>query len=375
MDRKLLIENAIADLDRKATSRQREAGALYLKALSGDVKSRATLQEGISTSDIPALLAPAVNVQFLANYAEYPTVWQDIVGDTIESQRFGAIEFGGFEFDSSALIGEHDGDVFTGMGLPGVAEYGEFPAINFTTEQLEAQLRKGGDRIRLSWEAIVNLGNFDILRRFAQFAARQASEQEDVALAKQFVAVDGTVNAGFTTVTGNPVLSLSSLESAIGQAQALTVGGRPVGANSFKLVVPTTLSQTARNLLSITQVERTDPGNGDVYNTTTGFGGVSSVVFPAIESVGNYTTPGTMDDRWFLVPQGTARPAMVEVFLSGYRAPSISIKDSGAFSFAGGSAVPSREGSFDIEDVEVKIRHVVGAAAVEPSLVLASTPA
>lgn len=368
-DRKLLIENAIAEIDRNATDRQREAGELYLRALSGDMKARHTLSEGISTSDVPALLAPAINVQFLAQYADFPVVWNQIVGDTINATTLGGIEFGGFEFDSSALLGEHDGDTYVGMGLPGVGEYGEFPALSYATEQLEAELRKNGIRLRISWEALIKLGNFDIIGRATRQFARYAAEQEDVALAKQFVSTAGVINSDFTTITGSPALSLAALETAVGQASATTVGGRPLGATGFNLVVPPSLSQTAANILSITQVERTV--GGDTYIQSTNTGNVRSTVFNALAQVGNYTTPGAVNDNWFLVADGTARPAFAEVFLEGYRQPSISIKDSGSFTLSGG-VVPAREGSFEIEDVEVKGRHVVQAVVVEPAAVFAS---
>lgn len=156
MDRKLLIENAIADLDRKASSRQREAGELYLRARTGDMAAKHKLIEGISTSDLPAMLAPAINVEFLANYAQYPTVWGEIVDEVIESPTLGNVEFGSFDMNTADLLGEHDGDTYVGIGLPGVGEYGEYPAVNFTTEQLAAELRKNGVRLRISWEAILN---------------------------------------------------------------------------------------------------------------------------------------------------------------------------------------------------------------------------
>jgi hypothetical protein len=365
MDRKLLVENAIADIDRSATDRQREAGAHYLKALSGSMQSRHWLQEGIATSDIPELLAPAINVQFLAQYAEYPTVWQEIVGDTINSPTLGGVEFGDFNFSADDLKGVHDGDTFTGYGLPGVAEYGEYPAANFETRELEAELRKNGIRLRVSWESLVKLGNFDMIGRATRWFARKASEQEDAALAKQFVSTAGVINTGFTTVTGNPALSLAGLETAVAQSSAAQVGGAPLGATSWKLVVPPALAQTARDVLSITRIERTD--GSDVYDITPNTGGVSSVVFNALTAVGG------LQNEWFLVPQGTANPAFVEIFLEGYRTPLISIQDSGHFSLGGG-AVPAREGSFEIDDVSTRARHVVGAATVELAGVMASNP-
>lgn len=365
-DRKLLIENAIAEIDRSATARQREAGELYLKAISGDIRSKHTLQEGISTSDIPELLAPAINVQFLAQYAQYPTVWQDIVGDTINAPTLGGVEFGDFNFSAEDLIGEHNGEQFTGFGLPSVAEYGEYPAANFDTEQLEADLGKGGIRLRMSWESLVKLGNFDIIGRATSWFARKASEQEDSKLARQFVTPAGVINTGFTTVTGNPALSLASLETAIAQSSAATVEGAPLNPSSWKLVTAPGLSQTARNILSITQVERTV--GGDTYTIAPNTGGVSAVSFAGLSAVGGIT------NEWFLVPQGTAQPAFVEIFLDGYRTPLITIKDSGHFTLGGG-AVPARAGNFEVDDVETRGRHIVDAATVQLAGVMASNPA
>lgn len=366
VSRKTLIENAIVEIDRDATDRQREAGELYFRALSGDMRAKHTLQEGISTSDIPALLAPAINVQFLAQYAEYPTVWEDIVGDVINSPTLGGIEFGDFNFSATDLIGVHDGEQYTGYGLPGVGEYGEYPAADFTTTSLEADLRKNGIRLRVSWEALVKLGNFDMIGRATRWFARKAAEQEDGALARQFVSTGGVINTGFTTVTGNPALTLASLETAIAQSQAATVGGAPLGASSWKLVVPAGLSQTALNILAITQVERTV--GSDQYIITPNTGGVSAVTFNALTAV------GTLTNEWFLVPQGTAEPAFAEIFLEGYRQPLISIKDSGHFSLSGGG-VPAREGSFEVDDVETRARHIVDATTIQLAGVMASNPA
>lgn len=366
IERKALIENAIIEIDRNATDRQREASELYLRTLAGDIKAKHTLQEGISTSDIPSLLAPAINVQFLAQYAQYPTVWESIVGDVINSPTLGGVEFGDFNFDSDDLIGVHDGEQFTGYGLPGVGEYGEFPAANFETSSLEASLRKNGIRLRVSWESLVKLGNFDMIGRATRWFARKASEQEDGALARKFVSTAGVINTGFTTVTSNPALTLAGLETAIAQSEAATINGAPLGVSSWKLVVPTGLSQTARNILAITQVTRTDGSDEYVLNPNTG--SVGLVTFSALNAIGALT------NEWFLVPQGTAQPAFAEVFLEGYRTPLITIKDRGHFTLGGG-AVPARDGNFEVDDVETRARHVVSAATIQLAGVMASNPA
>lgn len=373
-DRKLMIENAIVDIDRKATDRQREAGKLYLAARSGDQKARHALIEGISTSDIPTLLAPAINVEFLANYADQPVVWNEIAETVIDAPRFGAVEFAGFDFDVENLKGVNNGEQYVGAGLPGVGEYGEYPALGFTTEQLDAELNKNGVRLRISWEAMMNSGNVDIIGRATQAFARYAAEQEDIALAKQFVGTDASINASFVEANDgtdpNPALTLESLEKVLAQASRINVGtGRHVNARSFRLVTTSALAQTARQILSTTEVRRTE--GTSVLLQSPALGNVDYTNFWALDAVGSYDTAGATDAYWFVVPQGTSRPAFAEVFLQGYRAPLITIKDSGQFTLAGG-AVPSREGSFESDDIEVRGRHIVGAAVIAPEIVVAS---
>lgn len=369
--RKQFIENAIVAVDRNQTSRQREASSLYFRALSGDQKAKFTLMEGISTSDIPELLTPAFNAQFLAEYAQQPIVW-DQIAEEYTADNLGAIEFGDFAFDTSELPSVSDGDAYVGAGLPGVAEYGEYPALSFTVEQLQAELRKNGARLRVSWEGLRKMGNFDIVGRSLIAFARYAAEQEDITLAKQFVTTAGAINAGFTNLPGDPTLSLESLSAAKSLSAAARVDGRPIGARSYALVTGSALSETARNILNITQVTQVpSSAGGESYTQNTSNGNVTAVDFWALDAVGSFTTPGATDDYWFLVPRGQARPAFLEVFLSGERQPLITTKDSGHF-YLGGGQVPAREGSFDVDDVETRGRHVVKATALELAGVIES---
>lgn len=371
-DRKTLVENAIARIDESVSDRQREAGKRFFSALEGDARSRFWLQEGISTSDIPSVLEPSINVLFLNQYNEYPVVWNQIAEEFIapvDAIGGSSIEFGGFDFDTSALIGQHDGETYVGMGLPGVGEYDEYPAMKFTTEELEAALRKYGVRLRISWEALAKTGRFDLIGRSTRAYARFAAEQEDVVLARQFTAIDGTINSDFEQLSGNPSLTVAGLEAAIAAAGAITIGGRPVSPSSYRLVYTPALAQTAATVLATSQYEVTD--GSITYNRATTFGNVSGTSFNALAQVGNYTTPSELDNFWFLVPQGDARPAFLEIFAEGYRLPLISIKDSGHFTVSGG-AVPAREGAFMDDSVESRARHVVSAFDLAPETVVYS---
>jgi len=370
-ERKVLIENKIKQIDDKATKRQKEAAKLYFATKEGDISAKYKLQEGITTSDIPELLTPAFNVEFLAEYAAQPVVWNQIADEYI-TDSLGEITFGDFQFDTSNLPDVSDGNAYVGAGLPGVPELGEYPAIKFATSKLEAELRKSGVRMRWSWEALRKTGNFDMVSRSLQAFARFAAEEEDISLAKQFVSTTATINTDFTTLSSNPALSLAAIGAAKAAAGALRINGRPVSARSYALVTGSALSETAKDLLNIQQVTQVPSSSGGQgYIQSTSNGNVNAVDFWALDQVGSFTTPGATDDFWFLVPQGGARNAFVEVFLSGERMPLLSTKDSGHFAYNGGE-VPARQGSWESDDVETRGRHIVEAASINPSLVVRS---
>ena len=118
-----LIEQEIAHIEENATKRQLEAAKLYFAAKGGDLRAKLMLQEGISSSDIPTLLQPTIQVEFLAAYAAQPTVWSQIADEhTVED--FGLIKFGDFQIDPSALVGGN-GEALIAGGLPVVGEYDE----------------------------------------------------------------------------------------------------------------------------------------------------------------------------------------------------------------------------------------------------------
>jgi len=370
-ERKNLIESKIAQIDDKATKRQKEAAKLYFAALEGDLSAKFRLQEGITTSDIPELLTPAFNVQFLAEFAAQPVVWNQI-SDEFITDSLGEITFGDFQFDTSNLPAVNDGDEYVGSGLPGVGELQEYPAISFVTSSLKESLRKNGVRMRWSWESLRKLGNFDMVGKSLVAFARMAAEQEDVSLGKQFVSTAGVINTGFTTLASNPALTLDSLGAAKSAFGKVKIKGNRASAPRFALVTGSGLSEVARNLLSITQVTNVPSSSGgQSYIQTTNNGNVSAVDFAALDSVGNYTTAGTTDDYWFLVPRGGARPAFITAFLEGNRMPLVSTQDSQHF-YAGGGQVPAREGDFSEDAIQSRGRHVVESAALQPSLVIRS---
>ena len=75
---------------------------------------------------------------------------------------------------------------------------------------------------------------------------------------------------------------------------------------------------------------------------------------------------------WFLLPApNTARPALVTAFMSGHETPDLRYKNDQGNRVGGGS-IPASEGSFDDDTIQYRVRHIVGAAAVDPTFTFVS---
>lgn len=381
MDKKILVENAIARIEDRTSKRQMEAAKLLFAARQGDTMARAKLQEGISTSDIPSLLEPAINVEFLAKYAAQPTTWDQIA---IERQIEFGIEykFGNFTIDAADLKGK-SGKEHTVGGLPVVPEYAEYPAVKFAATESSIKVEdKKGVRARLSWESLRKTGNFDILAQFTDYFAVAAAQEEDLVLARQFVTSGGAAAApwsgkalsGNPSLAGDPYAALLALGEAKQISKQFKVDGNPIAVSQWKLVYGTGLSATVDALFGLTGVTRKmadgDDSTDFAVNVGVYTGGIQPVEFAAMDAVSGSST----DNFWFLVPVNPVRPNFHEFFLNGERTPMISIKDSGHFSLAGGD-VPVRMGSFDEDDIQTRVRHLVEAGTMNSDGFVYSTGA
>jgi hypothetical protein len=242
-------------------------------------------------------------------------------------------------------------------------------------------VKKAGSRIRFSWESIVNDGNISLLERLPLELARKAAGKEDEEVTKQLVTSTGLNTANFNSgnqnvIAGNPALSLESLEAAITAANVQTYNGRSITPLSrFVLVIPQALELTAKKILAIQQV-RTEVTGDTVTSTVAGNPIASSiqiVVNPWIKKIYNNAAA---DSFWFLlpVPSDTLNPGVVLGFLRGYETPELRVKANGGL-YLGGGSVPAREGSFDNDDFEMRIRHIATGGFLLPTGTIGSTGA
>ena len=360
------------------TPRQLEAAKLLEGALRGDRMDKLKLQEGIATSDLPELLVPTLNKILLDEYAAQPRIW-DQFATRLVVDDFRPVTFQALKYDDAGE--DNQGDTFREGSLPTVGEYDEYPTAGFfsVTEQT-MRVKKAGQRIRFSWESIVNDGQIGLLERLPIELALKAAGKEDEEVTKQLVSASGLNTNNFKSanqnlIAGNPALTLESLEAAIDAANKQTFNGRLITpVTQFALVVPRSLEMTARKILSVQEV-RTESTVGSIATTTISGNPIGSQVTIVVNDWLARINSGA-GSYWFLIPvPGQAlNPGVALGFLRGYETPELRIKANGGL-YLGGGAVPAREGGFDNDDFEMRIRHIATGGFIVPAGTMASTGA
>jgi hypothetical protein len=365
-------------MTKNITPRQLEAAKLLEGALRGDRMDKIKLQEGIATSDLPELLVPTLNKILLEEYAAQPRVW-DQFATRLVVDDFRPVTFQALKYDDAGE--DNQGDTFREGSLPTVGEYDEYPTAGwFSVTEQTMQVKKSGQRIRFSWESIVNDGQIGLLERLPIEMALKAAGKEDEEATKQLVNASGLNTTNFKSanqnlLAGNPLLTLESLEDAIDAANKQTYNGRLITpVTQFALVIPRSLEMTARKILAVQEV-RTETTAGSVATTTISGNPIGSQVTIVVNDWMSRIYSGA-SNFWFLIPvPGQAlNPGVALGFLRGYETPELRIKSNGGL-YLGGGEVPAREGSFDNDDWEMRIRHMATGGFIVPAGTIASTGA
>jgi hypothetical protein len=360
------------------TSRQVEAAKLLEGALRGDRRDKLKLQEGISTSDLPIQLAPVINKILLQNYEAAPKVW-DQFATRLVVDDFRKQEYLNLRYEDDGM--DNQGDKFRDGSLPTVGEYDEYPTAGwFSVTETDFAVKKAGQRVRFSWEAVVNDGNISLLERLPIELGLKAAGKEDEEVTKQLVSSSGLNTANFKSansnlLSGNGALTLTNLEAAIEAANLQQYNGRLIQpVTQFALVIPRALEMTARKMLAIQTVETSTTVGSILTKTITG-NPIGSQVTVVVNDWITKINSGA-GAYWFLipVPSATLNPSVVLGFLRGFEAPELRVK-AAAGTFLGGGDVPENYGSFDNDDWQMRIRHIATGGFFVPAGTIASTGA
>ncbi len=354
-----------------------EAAVLMGKAFNGNRFSMLKLEEALATVDFRAAAFEVLDRELMERYQDLPQTWAAYARRT--SVR---------DFKKKKLV-----DLMGGRAaLDPVAELSEYPARGLSKALYEIFVTKFGGRFQISWEAMVNdeLDQLSDLPGHLAAAARDTESRAAAALltdgsgpngsffsatawGRTYDETAGTWSGGSSNlIAANPALTVDSLSAALAAiSQRKDPEGRPILVSGYVLVVPPALEVQANIIMNASEIEITD-GAKKIKVTNWLRGKVKIVVEPWLTVL---DLGANVNTTWYLLPDpGSARPALFVGFLRGHEVPDLRVKaDSGQR--VGGGDVPAEEGSFDVDDIQYRVRHVVGTAGTDMIATATSTGA
>lgn len=312
------------------------------------------LAEAFSTSDFKLAAAKELDSEMLAQYDELPSTWDQYTDTTTVR-----------DFRPKRLQSRWRSTV----GMARVPELTEYPADDRRgATEYAIQVAKYGRRFAISWEAWMNNEAIGELEDLPGELARQARETEMIAAVSNLLLVDpatntaSDVNTGFfKSANGNAPTALPLTRANLktvwdGMATKKDPNSKRVIARpEMTLVIPKALEATVLSIVRPTVVRTTV--DGVEVEETNEFSSLSYVVEPMLDFVNTHARAAT---TWFLVPKPrSTRPSLWVAKLAGHEQPDLRVKaDTGQR--IGGGEISALEGSFEIDDIQYRGRHIVG---------------
>jgi len=361
---------------------------LKREAEFGSPVAMGRLREAVSSGDFPLLFQSISQASMLGQYADLPQQWPTFsVRTTVPDFRPARMVRWDTVAGQSQTTDYNGGAERHVRALPRIPELTEYPTFNLTTEGTDYFVNKYGARFPFSWEAFMN-DELRVLQQLPTEMARWARDTEDVLTTGVLATATGPNSDFFNTtedfggqapagnyVPGNPPLTLDALEHAINYIGMRQVNGRQVRVQNFVLLVPPSLALTAQEIAQGTtylRVRQLPDGTEMRQNVSSPVAGRFTVVespwLPLIDTSANAAS------TWYLVPAGgqTERgPAIVTAFLRGHETPEVRVMgDTGRA--LGGGEINAFEGSFSHDDIQYRVRSIIGAAGIDASAVAVS---
>lgn len=344
-----------------------EAAVLMQRAFKGNRRAMLDFEESLSTSDFRAAAFEVLDREMMDRYQDITPGWTAFARRTTVR-----------DFKKKKMV-----DLMGGRStLEKVPELTEFPARSLSKALYEIFVEKFGGRFQVSWESIVNdeLGELEDLPGNLAVGARDTETVAAVGLltdgngpndaffnatawGRTYDLTAGTWSGGSSNlIASNPALSTASLQAALTAIKKRKdPEGRPIQVPKFILVVAPALEIEARKILDAKEIREVNGSRTTILNNWMS-GVVELVVEPWLEVVDK---GANVDTTWYVLPAPTSsRPALHVAFLRGHEAPDLRVKaDTGKR--VGGGQIGEEEGSFDVDDIQYRVRHVVGATATD----------
>lgn len=342
-----------------------EAAELWGRAWRGDRRAAVDVVEALTTDDLfVSATGDLLDREMLRQYQAIEPSWQPWASPTRVRN-----------FKPKTLV-----DIMGGRTmLDAVPELTEYPYAQHRTNEFTIQVAKYGRRFGFSWEAGIN-DDIDELRQIpGAFAFAAARTEALIALSQIATVSTGAPNSSFFKSynasaagqlgykafdnSGSDALTADALEAAlVGISQRKDYEGNPVPHSGLILMVGPALQFTAERILNSDWIRRTNS------NVTTQ---EPNYLRGAVRLVVNQELVGT---SWFILPDPAraARPAVAVAKLIGYESPDLRVSDNTGRR-PGGGDIPATEGDFEVDGVWYRVRHVVGAAHLDPIHTYGST--
>lgn len=303
-------------------------------------------KEAMATDDFPILFADILDRQMLGYYKEMPSVWKAFIGrDVVNDFR---------------KVKRYAQDGLEGA-LDEVGQLEEYPEESLKESKDEYSVKKFGRRVALSWETWIN-DDFSNFLRIPERLARAARRTEARTATGLYVGEKGPHEALYDAsniIPGNPVLDIAGLQKGLLKlAEAKDEDEEPIVVEAVTLVVGPALEITAQNLLNAITIDINEFGGTEkqrIRATNWMQNRVKLVVDPYLPIIAKENG----NTSWFLFSDpNVGRPAALMGFLRGYEEPSLYEKIPTARRIGGGEVAES----FEIDDRQWRVRHVLGGA-------------
>lgn len=328
-------------------------------------KSVRDLQEAFSTSDFTLAAFAAIDFETQQQYAELPSVWRQYTDVTTVN-----------DFRPKRLQDRWDNQ----LGLKHVPELTEYPTgAKAGHDQFWINVLKYGLRDAISFEAMKNNEAIDELENIPTKYSRAAGETETINALANLLNVDPDTNLAngvntdfFKSANGNAPASIPLTAANVDlvlQAMAAkkSKNGKLVGMPNLQLLVPKALEQQMIRIRALREIRITDGDTEQVFDNY--FRDLEYTVEPMLDVINQHAKALT---TWFVLPKtGQRRPASFAAFLRGYETPDIRVKANTGTRIGGGDISPM-EGSFDIDDIQHRVRHIVGHQEGDPTFTYVS---
>lgn len=363
------------------------------EALEGDRLAQARLKEAITSDQLAPMFVKAANFKFQEYFDAHETIWDKIATKELLTD-FRPASLLSLKPDATTAPIDNGGYKHPVGTLPHIPELTPYPTMSYQADGAFITTAKHGARIQFSFEAFIN-DEWNVIKRFPKDAAALAARTEDLLVllqlfdpAKKTLRTDVFNESNKTKAdlngipaeirgeavgiegpgsTINPALSFDALVAARYQALATIRDGHSTYVpEGFVLVTNPALAEVAKGYTQINEIRVQNGKRTEIKGNP--LKDLEVVTSDLISVVGG-------DNGWVLLPKGgraNGKTVLAKTGLMGREAPELRIHNKTGQLIGGGDVNPY-EGSFDNDDIEIRIRQIAGAGLVRYDGIIGST--